>query len=143
MDVLPPELPPPEPFEPFGAPLPRPLPTAAYFLFVAGLYVLLGSLAQSWFLPLGIWWSQLFLFFLPTVLVLRVRGFRPLRFLRFDRLPAPGQRLPAAAIALAVFFSASALMAGCEDVAPARWVERFDVSRFARGKPVPEDFIIG
>jgi len=128
MDVLSPEpsaLPPLPPVEPAL----RPLPTATYFLFVAGLYVLLGSIAQSWFLPLGIWWSQIFLFFVPTVLVLRARGFRPLRFLRFDRLPAGRQLLPAALTALAVFFSASALMAACEDISPARWVERFDVSR--------------
>jgi uncharacterized protein len=125
MEPLPPEPPPLVP----QLPPARPLPTASYFVFVAGLYVLLGSLAQAWFLPLGIWWSQLALFFIPTVLVLRARGLHPLRFLRFDRLPGRGQRLPALGIAIAVFFSASALMAACEDVAPNQWLERFDVSR--------------
>lgn len=123
LDVLPHEFP------PLWPPSRRPLPGLTYFVIVAGAYVLLGSVAQFRFLPLGIWWSQLFLFVVPTLLVLRARGFRPLAFLRFDRLPASRQLAPAAGVAVAVYFSASALMAACEEAAPPQWVQRFDISR--------------
>jgi len=123
---LPPELPP-LPVAP--EPPPRELPTVSYFLILAGLYTLLGSVAQACFLPIGIWWSQLALFIVPTVLLLRALGFRARRFLRFDRLPAKAQLLPTLAICVAVFFCASALMAACEEIAPAGWADRFDISK--------------
>jgi hypothetical protein len=127
MDMDPLLEPPPPPTAP-AAPA-RQLPAFTYIAVVAALYALLGSVAQAAFLPLGIWWCQILVFFVPTVLLLRSQGFRAQRFLRLDRLPARGQWLPVVAIGVAVFFSASALMAVCEGIAPAGWVDRFDLSK--------------
>jgi membrane protease YdiL (CAAX protease family) len=112
-----------------AAALPPDLPLLAYFVVVAGLYTLAGGLAEFFFLPLGIWWNQILLFIVPTVLLLRAKGFRAGRFLRFHRLPAKRQGPLVLAISVAVFFSASALMAACEDVAPRSWVDKFDLSK--------------
>ncbi len=105
------------------------LPVVTYFLCVAVLYAFVGGVAQFYFLPLGIWWSQILFFIVPTVLLLHAMGFRAGRFLRFDRLPARRQRLLVLAVSVAVFFSASALMAACEGIAPRSWVDRFDMSK--------------
>ncbi len=112
------------------APSPGPaLPGFAFFCLVAALYVALGSVAQIWSLPFGLWWSQLFLFFLPTVLLLRTAGFWPLRFLGLTRPPAPGTAWFTGSIAVATFLSASSLMAVCESAVPGWLVDRFDLSR--------------
>jgi hypothetical protein len=131
MDLpLEPSQPLPMPPVPVSDPQPRQqplLPAFTYILVVAGLYTLLGAVAQVYFLPLGIWWSQILLFITPTVLLLRAKGFQARRFLRFDRLPARGQQLLVVAISVAVFFSASWLMGACEELAPPGW--EVDISK--------------
>ncbi len=122
------EVPGATPAPPAGPPAPL-LPVVRYALLVLALSLALGGFAQAAFLPIGIWWSQLFILFLPTVLLLRALGLRPLRFLRLDRLPRPGQYLPAIGVALLVFLSASALMSACEQLVPPVWVQRFDLTR--------------
>ncbi|MHB1843554.1 MAG: CPBP family intramembrane glutamic endopeptidase [Deltaproteobacteria bacterium] len=121
--------PPTEPPSPVPGPGDQRLPGFAFFALVALLYVALGSVAQLWNLPFGLWWSQLFLFFLPTALLLRTAGFRPLRFLRLSRPPPEGSAWLVGAAAIATFVSASSLMAVCEIAAPQWLVERFDLSR--------------
>ncbi len=119
----------PPPTRPPGTRPPGRLPLLSYALLVVVLSILLGSVAQSAFLPLGIWWTQLFVLFLPTWILLRSAGRRPLRFLRFDRLPPPRERLLVAATAPLLFLSASALMEACEQIVPSQWAARFDLSR--------------
>jgi membrane protease YdiL (CAAX protease family) len=105
------------------------LPAGTYFALIALLYTWLGAQAQSWHLPLGLWWSQIFLFCIPTFLWLRSSGYRPLRFLRLTRLPPAGSRGTYLASATAVFVCASALMALAQSLAPKGLAERFDETR--------------
>jgi len=111
------------------APPPRTLPDPwIYLAIVFGLYVVLGSVAQQRQLPLGLWLSQYGFFFLPTIILLWTRGFRPWRFLSLDRLP-PTRQLPLVlVISCLTFVAAGALMAVFEMLAPEGWADRFDVS---------------
>jgi uncharacterized protein len=126
-DELPPEIL--EPVAPTEPPGRAPLPVGTYFALVALLYTWLGSQAQAWHLPVGLWWSQLFLFCIPTFLWLRSSGYRPLRFLRLTRLPPAASRGTYLASATAVFVCASALMALCQFLAPKGLAEQFDEGR--------------
>ena len=65
---------------------------------------------------------------MPSLLLLWTRGFRPWRFLGFDRLP-PVRQLPLVlGISVLTFISASALMLVFEILAPEGWADHFDVS---------------
>jgi membrane protease YdiL (CAAX protease family) len=110
-------------------PAPRPLPDPwVYLATVFILYAVMGSIAQEHQLPLGLWLSQYGFFFVPTVLLLWARGFRPWRFLGLDRLP-PARQIPLViGISVFVFLAAGALMAVLEILAPENWADRFDVS---------------
>jgi membrane protease YdiL (CAAX protease family) len=113
-------------------PVPPTLPDPWLYLVVVvfGLYVGVGSFAQSRNLPLGLWLSQIGFFVLPSILLLWSRGFRPLRFLGLDRFPALWwQQLLVLAISFCAFAAANALMTVLQILAPEEWTERFDLSR--------------
>jgi membrane protease YdiL (CAAX protease family) len=105
------------------------LPAGTYFAGVALLYTWFGSMAQVWHLPIGLWWSQIFLFCIPTLLWLGSTGYRPLRFLRLTQFPPAGSRAMYLATSATVFVCASALMAWCQYLAPEGFAERFDEGR--------------
>jgi membrane protease YdiL (CAAX protease family) len=104
------------------------MPAGGYFALVALLYTWLGSQAQAWHLPLGLWWSQILLFCIPTFLWLRSAGYRPLRFLRLTKGPQ-SSRGTYLAVAVSVFLCASALNVILQSIAPQSLAERFDEGR--------------
>ncbi len=91
--------------------------------------MLLGSFAQARNLPLGLWLSQLGFFVLPSILLLWSWGFRPLRFLGLDRLPALRVQPLVLLISFFAFLAANSLMTVIELLLPQEWVDQFDLTR--------------
>jgi CAAX protease family protein len=104
----------------------------AAFLFVAlvlPLYAVLGGLAQGASPSLGLVVSQLVLLVLPAAMAPLGCGYRAREALLLARRPAARAVALGAALGVAAFFAAGALMALTSLVFPARWVEAFDLPR--------------
>lgn len=101
-------------------------PTPWVVAGAAGAYILLGSLVEAVQLPLGLLWSQAFLFIAPLLLILRRHGFRPLSFLRADRLPS--RPLLVLGTSASAFLCASGMMGLLQALLPEKWVKAFDLT---------------
>ena len=109
-------------------------PPFLYIGAISLLYVGLGSLVQAAQLPVGLLWSQIFLFIWPSLNLVRRYGFHPLRFIRADRPPRrPGLVV---GVSAGAFLCASGAMALLEAAVPRQWL-RDDVPQLLTDQAGP------
>ncbi len=101
----------------------------AFFGVVLALFAVLGTLAQTANLALGLAWSQLFALFLPACIVAAGSNLRVREALLLVRRPSAGALAAAAGVGLGGFVGSSALLLVVSLLLPARWLQTFDVSR--------------
>ncbi len=125
---------------PPGSPAPPGTPPAkgvlGFFAVVMALYVLPGAGSQSLSAPLGLAWTQVFVFLLPAWAAAAGSNLRPRQFLLLARRPSLGQLWLGFLCGAAAFPAADGLMALWSTALPERWVRDFDVSRLFEGPPL-------
>ena len=107
-----------------------------FFALVMLLYVVLGAGAQSLSAPLGLAWTQVFVFLLPAWAAAAGSNLRPRDFLLLSRRPSPGQVVLGLFCGAAAFPIANGLMALASALLPEPWVREFDLSRLFEGPPL-------
>jgi membrane protease YdiL (CAAX protease family) len=105
-----------------------------FFAAVMLLYVVAGSAAQSLSAPLGLAWTQLFVFLLPAWAAAAGSNLRPRDFLLLARRPTGGQVALGLLCGAAAFPVANGLMALSTSVLPESWVRTFDLSHLFQGQ---------
>ncbi|HEY6104481.1 MAG TPA: type II CAAX endopeptidase family protein [Anaeromyxobacteraceae bacterium] len=125
------------PAEPEGDPRPRPgKGVLGFFAVVVLLYALPGAGAQSLSAPLGLAWTQLFVFLLPAWAAAAGSNLRPRDFLLLERRPTAGQVVLGLLCGAAAFPVANGLMALSSAALPESWVREFDLSRLFQCPPL-------
>lgn len=122
---------------------PAPLPPPArerksafgFFGSILLLYALGGS-AQRVSPALGLAWSEVFAFLLPSFAAAAGSNLRPAAFLGLARRPTGPQLALALACGAVGFFAAGSLATLTAAALPASWVELFDLTRLFRGDPL-------
>jgi membrane protease YdiL (CAAX protease family) len=104
-----------------------------FFAVVMLLYALPGAGAQSLSAPLGLAWTQLFVFLLPAWAAAAGSNLRPRDFLLLERRPTAGQVVLGLLCGAAAFPVANGLMALSSAALPESWVREFDLSRLFQG----------
>ncbi len=107
-----------------------------FFAVVMLLYAVPGAGAQSLSAPLGLAWTQLFVFLLPAWAAAAGSNLRPRDFLLLARRPTAGQVVLGLLCGAAAFPVANGLMALSSAVLPESWVREFDLSRLFQGPPL-------
>jgi membrane protease YdiL (CAAX protease family) len=121
LDVAPPRRPPGHPF--------------AFFVALLVLYVLPGATAQVHSPAVGLAWTQIFVFLLPSVASASASNLVPARALLLARPPPAGALPVAAAIGGVGFVAAGATMALVSAALPSSWVRTFDLAPLFQGPP--------
>ncbi len=123
-----------------GPPEPSSAPPAkgilGFFAVVMALYVLPGAGSQALSAPLGLAWTQVFVFLLPAWAAAAGSNLRPRQFLLLARRPTSGQLWLGLLCGAAAFPAAEGLMALWSAALPERWVQDFDLSRLFAGSPL-------
>ncbi len=107
-----------------------------FFAVVMLLYALPGIGAQSISAPLGLAWSEIFVFLLPAWAAAAGSNLRPRRFLLLERRPTFAQVSLGLLCGAAAFPVAEGLMALWSAALPERWVRAFDLSGLFEGPPL-------
>ncbi|HEU4384646.1 MAG TPA: type II CAAX endopeptidase family protein [Anaeromyxobacteraceae bacterium] len=120
-----------------SAPGPSPVKgVLGFFAAVMLLYVVLGTGAQSLSAPLGLAWTQVFVFLLPAWAAAAGSNLRPTDFLLLSRRPSSAQLWLGLLCGVAAFPVANGLMALAAAFLPESWVREFDLSRLFQGPPL-------
>ncbi len=106
-----------------------------FFAAVMLLYLVPGAGAQSLSAPLGLAWTQVFVFLLPAWAAAAGSNLRPRDFLLLSRRPVAGQVVLGLLCGAAAFPVANGLMALSSTLLPEPWVREFDLSRLFQGPP--------
>jgi len=114
-------------------PGPRGKSALGFFAVVLALYALLGSLAQSHHPALGLAWTEVFVFLLPSVAAAAGSNLDPRSFLLLRVRPSAVQLALGAGIGAALFLAASGVMTLTTMALPQRWVETFDLTHLFLG----------
>ncbi len=97
------------------------LPALRYLGLIAVLLLTVGAAAQSSDLVLGVWFTQIGLFLLPALILLRASNLKASSFLRLSNRIEWKLLALVAAASCANYFFASGLMAIMEQVVPEHW----------------------
>lgn len=95
--------------------------TVAFFPVMGFCFVLLGAIAEMVNLPVGLWFSEIALLFLPVILFLRANNLAPLRHLGLDKRLTVRVLLLVLFIAGANYAFAAGAMSYLDQVLPQSW----------------------
>jgi membrane protease YdiL (CAAX protease family) len=107
-----------------------------FFAVVMLLYALPGIGAQSISAPLGLAWTQIFVFLLPAWAAAAGSNLRPRQFLLLARRPTSAQVWLGLLCGAAAFPVVEGLMALWSSALPEPWVRAFDLSGLFEGPPL-------
>ncbi len=107
-----------------------------FFAAVMSLYLAPGAAAQALSPPLGLAWTQLFIFLLPAWAAAAGSNLRPRPFLLLSRRPSAGQVVLGLLCGAAAFPLANGIMALSSALLPESWVRSFDLSGLFQGPPL-------
>lgn len=121
-----PDLPPPAPPAPAGR------KSALAFFGVLLLLYLPGAFAQAALLPLGLAWTEVFVFLLPALVATAGSNLRAVPYLGL-RPPRPSLVALGGAAGAAGYVFAGSLVSLTQRFVPPRWLEAFDPARLFEG----------
>ncbi len=107
-----------------------------FFAAVMSLYLAPGAAAQALSPPLGLAWTQLFIFLLPAWAAAAGSNLHPRPFLLLSRRPSAGQVVLGLLCGAAAFPLANGIMALSSALLPESWVRSFDLSGLFQGPPL-------
>jgi membrane protease YdiL (CAAX protease family) len=107
----------------------------AFFVALLVLYVVPGATAQVHSPAVGLAWTQIFVFLLPSVVSASASNLVPAHALLLARAPPAGVLPVAAAIGGVGFVAAGATMALVSALLPQSWVRAFDLTPLFQGPP--------
>jgi membrane protease YdiL (CAAX protease family) len=121
---------------PVPPPPPPPAPTGrksalAFFGVLLALY-LPGAFAQAALLPIGLAWTEIFVFLLPALVATAGSNLRAVPYLGL-RAPRPSLVLLGGAAGAAGYVFAGSLVTLTQRLVPAGWLEAFDPARLFEG----------